>query len=84
MKTFSVIVTRDITESCVVTVQAEDEDAAKDLAIDKALASKERPENEWHTDESAGDPYVTGCDEEIPGEEEKNDATHVGDPKRTG
>ena len=36
MKTFKVCLTRDITESAVVEVQAKDEDEARDKALDMA------------------------------------------------
>ena len=36
MKTFKVCLTRDITESAVVEVEAQNEDEARDLALDMA------------------------------------------------
>ena len=62
MKKFSVVITRDITESCVIEVEAADEDAARDAALD-ALPYNEDPG--WAVDvDSAqtGEVYVTGVE----------------------
>ena len=62
MSKFRVLVTRDITESAEVIVEAEDEDAAGDLATQMALDGMVT----WDYDEgSSGSqpPYITGCEE---------------------
>jgi len=58
---FTVVVTRDTTESAFITVEAEDEDTAKDLALKKSGNLDFR---QWYRDYAAlTDGYVTGCDE---------------------
>ena len=54
MKTFEVCITRDITEQCVVTVCADDESEAKELAYEKAQTE----EAEWSTTDFTGDMYA--------------------------
>ena len=54
MKKFEVCVTRDITEQCTVTVYAEDEFAATELAYEKAQSE----EAEWSTTDFTGDMYA--------------------------
>jgi hypothetical protein len=66
MALFSVIVTRETTESTVVLVKARNASAAEDKALE--LASADYGSNvEWTPDECSGmqaEPYVTNCDEE--------------------
>ena len=59
MPRYSVILTRDTTESCAIHVVAETEDAAHEAAI-RALWNVDDPE--WETDDGASEPYVTACD----------------------
>lgn len=61
MKKFTVILTRDVTESVAVEVEAENEEAAKDAALNNT----EFGECNFERDEGNIDqpPYVTGCDE---------------------
>jgi len=59
MPTYEVILTRDVTESAVITVEASDADAAR-------LIVWERPvdPSDWETDDcSAGTPYFTDVTE---------------------
>ena len=64
MAKFRVIVTRDVTESAFITVEADSEEAASELVLEQADGLA------YERDECAtSDPYVTGCDEE---EEEHN------------
>ena len=68
MRNYTVIVTRDVTESCVVKVTAESEEEASELAVEKA--HKGEVEVDWELDMgSCGTQpaYVTGCDEEEEG-----------------
>ena len=61
MKTFNVILTRDITESVAVSVTAKDADEAER----KALALPQDTLNFVNDDNCPDDEvYVTGCDEE--------------------
>lgn len=62
---YSVIITRETTESTVVIVEADDESEAEDLALE--LASADYGSGViWTPDDSSGmqsEPYATGCDE---------------------
>jgi len=63
MPRFSVIITRDVTESTVVQVEAETPEQAETAALEKLLESTD---TEWELDEGSwnkGDVYVTGVDE---------------------
>jgi hypothetical protein len=65
MKKFSVLLTRDTTQYCYVTVEAEDEDAAEDAALkcDESLHTMC-----WGDNDSPGAPYIAdpgGCAEEL-------------------
>jgi hypothetical protein len=67
MPKFTVIVTRDVTESAFLTVEADDEDKAHALAMEKADAAEQvgGPILTYERDECAtSDPYITGCNEE--------------------
>lgn len=62
MTKFTVILTRDITESCVVHVEAKDAEAAEDVALSK-LQGLDAPR--WKLDDNwGGAPYVTDVSEE--------------------
>lgn len=66
MPRYSVTITRDITESTVVEVEAETKELAETVAIEKLWLNDDA---EWILDEGSwndGDPYVTGI-EPIPG-----------------
>lgn len=59
---FSVIITRDITESCVIEVEAADEDEAREAALE-LLPYTEEPG--WAVDDcsaQSGETYVTGVE----------------------
>ena len=58
MKTFSVCLTRDITESAVVEVEAQNEDEARDKALDMA------GEVTFHADDLCEGVYVSWMEEE--------------------
>ena len=58
MKTFKVCLTRDITESAVVEVQAQNEDEARDLAMNLA------GEVTFYTDDLCEGVYVSWMEEE--------------------
>ena len=63
MPRYSVIITRDVTESTIVQVEAEAPEPAETAAIEKLFESTE---TEWELDEGSwnrGDAYVTGVDE---------------------
>ncbi|MBF0093062.1 MAG: hypothetical protein HQL34_00805 [Alphaproteobacteria bacterium] len=62
MPRYTVIVTRDITESTIVVVDAETEDQAEEAALEKL---RNDTEAQWDVDEGSwnnSDPYVTGID----------------------
>ena len=62
MPTFRLIITRDVTESTVIEVEAETEEQAETAAFDKLHASTD---TEWEIDEGSwnqSDAYVTGID----------------------
>jgi hypothetical protein len=62
MPTFRVIITRDVTESTVVEIEAESEEQAETAAFDKLHAGTD---TEWEIDEGSwnkGDAYITGID----------------------
>ena len=59
MKTFSVCLTRDITESAVVEVEAQNEDEARDKALDMA------GEVTFHADDLCEGVYVSWMEEEL-------------------
>jgi len=62
MPEYRVILTRDITESCAVTVTADNADAAEDEAYSLVFGS----DHAWVVDDgSCGvePPYVTDCEE---------------------
>ncbi|MEO5338712.1 MAG: hypothetical protein H7841_17780 [Magnetospirillum sp. WYHS-4] len=66
MPTFRVIITRDVTESTVVEVEAGSEEQAETAALDKLHASTDA---EWEIDEGSwnqGSPYITGIDRIFP------------------
>jgi hypothetical protein len=63
MPRYTVIITRDVTESCVVEVQAKSKIFAADKAF-KWLAQSDDPK--WTVDDGSGDnsdPYITDCSE---------------------
>ena len=63
MPRYSVIVTRDVTESTVVEVEAEPPEQVEAAALAKLFESADI---EWELDEGSwnkGDAYVTGVDE---------------------
>lgn len=62
MPRYTVIITRDITESTIVVVDVETEDQAEEAALEKL---RNDAETQWDVDEGSwniGDPYVTGVD----------------------
>ena len=62
MPTFQVIITRDVTESTVIEVDAETKEQAEEAAFEKLLASED---TEWCLDDGSwnnGDAYVTAVD----------------------
>tara|TARA_B100000513_G_C11838334_1_gene164978 strand:+ start:345 stop:548 length:204 start_codon:yes stop_codon:yes gene_type:complete len=62
MPTFQVIITRDITESTVIEVDAETKEQAEEAAFEKLLASED---TEWRLDDGSwnnGDAYITAVD----------------------
>lgn len=62
MPTFQVIITRDVTESTVIEVDAETKEQAEEAAFEKLLASED---TEWRLDDGSwnnGDAYVTAVD----------------------
>lgn len=64
MPKFTVIVTRDTTESCEIEVEAESQEAAEQAGLQTALDFP--GEQEWLPDDTTNaskDPYVTGCEE---------------------
>lgn len=63
MNTYQVILTRNVTESVVVEVEAEDETKAMDMADDKAgRYGNDVPG--WELDSgNFAEVYVTGCDQ---------------------
>jgi hypothetical protein len=63
MPRYSIIITRDVTESTVVEVEAETPKQAEVTAFEKLFNSTD---TEWEIDEGSwnkGDAYVTGVDE---------------------
>lgn len=63
MPRYSVIITRDVTESTIVQVEAETPEQAETAAIEKLFESTD---TEWELDEGSwnkGEAYVTGVDE---------------------
>lgn len=63
MPRYSVIVTRDITESTVVEVEVESPEQVETAALAKLFESAD---TQWELDEGSwnkGDAYVTGLDE---------------------
>ncbi|TAN69182.1 MAG: hypothetical protein EPN20_06180 [Magnetospirillum sp.] len=63
MPRYSVIITRDVTESTVVQVEAETPEQAETAASEKLFESTD---TEWELDEGSwnkGDSYITGVDE---------------------
>lgn len=63
MPRYSVIITRDVTESTVVEVEAETPEQAETAAFEKL---HESTDTEWELDEGSwnkGDSYATGVDE---------------------
>jgi len=63
MPRYSVIITRDVTESTIVQVEAETPEQAEVTAFEKLFNSAD---TEWELDEGSwnkGDAYVTGVDE---------------------
>ena len=63
MPRYNVIITRDVTESTVVEVEAEMPEQAEVTALTKLLNSAD---TEWELDEGSwnkADAYVTGVDE---------------------
>jgi hypothetical protein len=62
MPTYRIIVTRDVTESCVVTVSAADAAKAQVKALESVWNSPHGMD--WEPDDCVGgDPYVTDCEE---------------------
>lgn len=65
MPKFTVIVTRDTTESCQIEVEAEDRAEAEE----RALETSKSGDVTWEPDDTpnaSADHYVTGCDEAAP------------------
>jgi hypothetical protein len=63
MPRYSVIITRDVTESTIVQVEADTPEQAESAAFEKL---HERTGTEWELDEGSwtkGNSYVTGVDE---------------------
>ena len=63
MPKFNVIITRDITESTYVNVEAANPEAAEDAALDRL---HEQVETKWEIDDGSWDsnsPYVTDVSE---------------------
>jgi hypothetical protein len=63
MPRYNVIITRDVTESTIVQVEADTPEQAEMAAIAKL---HESADTEWELDEGSwnkGDSYVTGVDE---------------------
>lgn len=63
MPRYNVIITRDVTESTIVQVEAETPEQAETVAFEKLHDSTD---TEWDLDEGSwnkGDSYVTGVDE---------------------
>jgi len=63
MPRYSVIITRDVTESTIVQVEADTPEQATGTALEKLFNSAD---TEWDLDEGSwnkGDAYVTGVDE---------------------
>jgi len=63
MPRYSVIITRDVTESTRVEVEAETPEQAETAAIEELFESTD---TEWELDEGSwnkGEAYVTGVDE---------------------
>lgn len=62
MPTFRIIVTRDVTESCVVTVSAAGAAKAQVKALEHVLHHPDKVD--WEPDDCIGDdPYVTDCEQ---------------------
>lgn len=62
MAAFTVIVTRDVTVSCVLTIDADTEEAAHEAAL--KMIADHPGQISWELDDCVGgDPYVTGCDQ---------------------
>ncbi|CAM3632274.1 hypothetical protein TH8_08800 [Thalassospira profundimaris] len=62
MPTFQVIITRDVTESTVIEVDADTMVQAEEAAFEKLVASDD---TEWRLDDGSwnkGDAYVTAVD----------------------
>ena len=68
-KRYSVIITRDTTESTTVDVEAEDKEAAAEKALDEAMMHPERFDWVLNEGNSPADPYLGDCAE--------NDATEI-------
>ena len=63
MPRYRVIITRDVTESTIVQVEAETPEQAETAAFEKLFESAD---TEWELDEGSwnkGDAYATGMDE---------------------
>ena len=63
MPRYSVIITRDVTESIIVQVETETPEQAETAAIEKLFESTD---TEWELDEGSwnkADAYVSGVDE---------------------
>lgn len=61
---YSVIVTRDCTESAVVKINASSPEKAQEKALSMAIKN-DGADLEWEADDCSGmqsDPYTTGCD----------------------
>ena len=62
MARFSVIITRDVTESTIIEVDVEAEEQVEDAALDKL---RDYVDAEWRLDDGSwnqSDVYVTGID----------------------
>lgn len=62
MPRFTVIITRDVTESTMIEVDADTREQAEEAAFEKLLASEN---TEWRLDDGSwnnGDAYVTAVD----------------------
>ena len=65
MTFYEVIVTRDITESCTVRVEADDPEAAQELAVEK-VQNGDADDSPWEIDMGScgsSSAYATGCTE---------------------
>jgi len=62
MKSYNIVITRDITESCYLTVEANSESDAEETAL-QDLSNFDDPKWEVDCVPSGSAPYVTGIEE---------------------